>query len=184
MSTTGKTTGTSTWVVDPVHSAGEFAVRHLMVATVRGTFRITTGKIVINEENHTASSVTATIDATSINTREERRDAHLRSADFFDAGKWPTITFRSQSVERVKDTKWKVYGLLKIRDIENAIELDVEEGGEIRDPYGKQRRGFTAETTIDRREWGLNWNQALETGGVMVSDRVKITLDIAAVRED
>src|SRR5262245_10709814 len=111
MSTTGKTTGTSTWVVDPVHSAGEFAVRHLMVATVRGTFKITAGKIVINEENHTASSVTATIDATSISTREERRDAHLRSADFFEVEKWPTITFRSQSVEKVRDTRWKVYGL-------------------------------------------------------------------------
>ena len=175
---------TSTWVVDPVHSDGEFAVKHLMVATVRGHFRISEGQIVVNEQNHTASSVTAIIDATSINTREEKRDGHLRSGDFFDVEKWPTITFRSQSVERVKDTKWKVYGLLKIRDVENAIEMDVEEGGEIKDPYGKQRRGFTAETTIDRKDLGLNWNQALEAGGVMVSDRVKITLDIAATRQD
>jgi polyisoprenoid-binding protein YceI len=177
-------TTTSTWVIDPVHSAGEFAVKHLMVATVRGHFRITEGTIVINETNHTASSVTATIDATSLQTREEKRDAHLRSGDFFEADKYPTITFRSQSVEKVKDTKWKVFGLLKIRDIENAIELDVEEGGEIKDPYGKQRRGFTAETTIDRRDWGLTYNAALETGGVMVSDKVKLTLDIAAIRQD
>jgi polyisoprenoid-binding protein YceI len=177
-------TQTSTWVIDPVHSAGEFAVKHLMVATVRGTFKITEGQIVINEANHTASSVTATIDATSLHTREEKRDAHLRSGDFFDAEKWPTITFRSQSVQKVNDEKWKVYGLLKIRDIENAIELDVEEGGEITDPYGKVRRGFTAETTIDRRDWGLTYNAALETGGVMVSDKVKLTLDISAVRQD
>jgi polyisoprenoid-binding protein YceI len=157
----------------------------MMVATVRGHFNITEGKIVINEENHTASSVTATMDATSLHTREERRDAHLRSGDFFDAEKWPTITFRSQSVEKVKDTKWKVYGLLTIRDIENAIELDVEEGGEIIGPMDKKpHRGFTAETTIDRRDWGLTYNMALEAGGVMVSDRVKITLDIEAVRED
>lgn len=174
----------STWVFDPVHSGGEFSLRHLMVATVRGHFTITEGRIVINEENHTASSVTATIDVASIRTREEKRDAHLRSADFFDVEKYPTATFRSQSVERVNDTKWKVYGELTLHGIPNAIELDVEEGGEIKDPYGKQRRGFTAETTIDRRDYGLMYNMALETGGVMVGDRVKITLDIAAVRQD
>jgi polyisoprenoid-binding protein YceI len=183
MSATQQTT-TSTWVIDPVHSAGEFAVKHLVVATVRGTFKIPEGKIIINEANHTASSVTATIDATSLHTREERRDAHLRSGDFFDAEKWPTITFRSQSVEKVNDEKWKVYGLLKIRDIEQAIELDVEEGGEITDPYGKQRRGFTAETTINRSDFGITWNNVLESGGVAVSDKVKLTLDIAAVRQD
>jgi polyisoprenoid-binding protein YceI len=183
MSATQQTT-TSTWVIDPVHSAGEFAVKHLVVATVRGTFKITEGKIVINEANHTASSVTATIDATSLHTREERRDAHLRSGDFFDAEKWPTITFRSQSVEKVNDEKWKVYGILKIRDIEQAIELDVEEGGEIKDPYGKQRRGFTAETTINRSDFGVTFNNVLDNGGLAISDKVKLTLDIAAVRQD
>lgn len=184
MSATQTQTQTSTWVIDPVHSAGEFAVKHLMVATVRGHFKITEGTIVINEGNHTASSVKATLDPATISTREEKRDAHLRSGDFFETEKWPTITFRSQSVKKVKDTEWKVYGILKIRDVEQAIELDVEEGGEIKDPYGKQRRGFTAETTIDRKDFGLNWNAALEAGGVMVSDKVKITLDIAAVRQD
>ncbi|MHB8644883.1 MAG: YceI family protein [Thermomicrobiales bacterium] len=182
MSTTQ--TKTSTWVVDPVHSAGEFAIKHLVVATVRGHFKITEGTIVINEENHTASSVTATLDPTTINTREEKRDEHLRSGDFFETAKYPTITFRSQSVAKVKDTKWKVFGLLKIRDIEQAIELDVEEGGEIKDPYGKQRRGFTAETTINRSDFGVSFNQVLETGGLALSDKVKITLDIAAVRQD
>lgn len=177
-------TKTSTWVIDPVHSAGEFAVKHLMVATVRGNFRITEGQIVINEGNHTASSVNATIDATSLHTREEKRDAHLRSGDFFNAEQYPTITFESTRVQKVSDTNWKVVGNLTILGVTKEATLDVEEGGEIKDPYGKQRRGFTAETTIDRREWGLTYNAALETGGVMVSDKVKITLDIAAVRQD
>lgn len=177
-------TKTSTWVIDPVHSAGEFAVKHLMVATVRGNFRITEGQIVINEGNHTASSVNATIDATSLHTREEKRDAHLRSGDFFNAEQYPTITFESTRVQKVSDTSWKVVGNLTILGVTKEATLDVEEGGEIKDPYGKQRRGFTAETTIDRREWGLTYNAALETGGVMVSDKVKITLDIAAVRQD
>ena len=181
---TATQTTTSTWTIDPVHSAGEFAVKHLMVATVRGHFRITEGTIVINEQNHTASSVTATIDASSLQTREEKRDAHLRSGDFFNAEQHPTITFTSTRVEKVSDTEWKVTGGLTILGVTKEATLDVEEGGEIKDPYGKQRRGFTAETTIDRREWGLTYNAALETGGVMVSDKVKITLDIAATRQD
>jgi polyisoprenoid-binding protein YceI len=182
MSTTQTTT--STWAIDPVHSAGEFAVKHLMVATVRGHFKITEGTIVINEANHTASSVTATLDPTTINTREEKRDAHLQSADFFETEKYPAITFQSTRVEKVNDEKWKVFGDLSFHGVTKEVELDVEEGGEIKDPYGKQRRGFTAETTIDRKDFGLNWNAALETGGFMVSDRVKITLDISAIRQD
>lgn len=178
-------TATSTWVIDPVHSAGEFAIKHLMVATVRGHFKITEGKIVINETNHTASSVTATIDTTSINTREEKRDAHLRSGDFFEADKYPTITFESTRVEKVNDEEWKVFGNLTFHGVTKEVQMEVEEGGEIKDPYGKQRRGFTAETTINRSEWGVVYgNGALEAGGVMLSDKVKITLDIAAVRQD
>jgi polyisoprenoid-binding protein YceI len=182
MSTTQTTT--STWAIDPAHSAGEFAVKHLMVATVRGHFKITEGKIVINEANHTASSVTATLDPTTINTREAKRDAHLQSADFFEAEKYPTITFASTRVEKVDDENWKVFGNLSFHGVTKEVELDVEEGGEIKDPYGKQRRGFTAETTINRSEWGVAFNAALETGGFMVSEKVKITLDIAAVRQD
>ena len=183
MSATQQTT-TSTWVIDPVHSAGEFAIKHLMVATVRGHFKITDGQIVVNETDHTASSVTATIDATSINTREERRDAHLRSGDFFETEKYPTITFESIRVEKVDDEEWKVFGNLTFHGVTKEVELDVEEGGEIRDPYGKQRRGFTAETTVNRSDFGVTYNSALETGGFMLGDRVKITLDIAAVRQD
>jgi polyisoprenoid-binding protein YceI len=183
LSTTG--TKTSTWTIDSTHSAGEFAVKHLMVATVRGHFKITDGKIVINEENHTASSVSATIDLKSLNTREEKRDAHLQSGDFFEVDKYPTVTFESTRVEKISDTDWKVFGNLTFHGETKEVELDVEEGGEIKDPYGKQRRGFTAETTISRKEWGVTYGSgALEAGGVMLGDKVKITLDIAAVRQD
>ncbi len=178
-------TMTSTWAVDAAHSAGEFAVNHLVVATVRGHFKITEGQIVINEANHTASSVTATIDPKSLNTREEKRDAHLQSGDFFEADTYPTITFQSTRVEKVSDTDWKVFGNLTLHGVTKEVMMEVEEGGEIKDPYGKQRRGFTAETTINRSDWGVTYgNSVLEAGGVMVSDKVKITLDIAAVRQD
>jgi len=182
MSTTQTTT--STWVIDSAHSAGDFAIKHMMISTVRGHFKITEGQIVINEENHTASSVSATIDPKSLNTREEKRDAHLQSGDFFEADKYPTITFQSTRVQKVNDTNWKVFGNLTLHGVTKEVEMDVEEGGEIKDPYGKQRRGFTAETTINRSDWGVTYNAVLEAGGVMVSDKVKITLDISAVRQD
>src|SRR4051812_25493174 len=108
---------TSTWTIDAVHSAGEFAVKHLMVATVRGHFKISEGTIVINEENHTASSVSATIDLKSLNTREEKRDAHLQSGDFFEVDKYPTVTFQSTRVEKISDTDWKVFGNLTFHGV-------------------------------------------------------------------
>lgn len=182
MSTTQ--TKTSTWVIDSAHSAGEFAVKHMMISTVRGHFKITEGQIVLNEENHTASSVSATIDPKSLNTREEKRDAHLQSGDFFETEKNPTITFQSTRVQKVSDTDWKVFGNLTLHGVSKEVTLNVEEGGEVKDPYGKQRRGFTAETTINRSDWGVTYNAALEAGGVMVSDKVKITLDISAIRQD
>ncbi len=177
-------TKTSTWVIDSAHSAGDFAIKHMMISTVRGHFKITEGQIVINEENHTASSVSATIDPKSLNTREEKRDAHLQSGDFFEADKYPTITFQSTRVQKVSDTDWKVFGNLTLHGVTKEVEMNVEEGGEIKDPYGKQRRGFIAETTINRSDWGVTYNAVLEAGGVMVSDKVKITLDIEAVRQD
>ncbi|HEY8293064.1 MAG TPA: YceI family protein, partial [Thermomicrobiales bacterium] len=128
-------TKTSTWAIDPAHSAGEFAVKHLMVATVRGHFKITEGQIVLNEENHTASSVIATIDPKSLNTREEKRDAHLQSGDFFEAQTYPAITFTSTRVEKVSDTDWKVFGNLSFHGVTKEVALEVEEGGEIKDPY-------------------------------------------------
>jgi len=175
---------TDTWTIDPVHSIAEFAVKHMMVSTVKGRFRSMEGTILIDEANPTASRVTASIDVASIDTAEPQRDAHLRSDDFFNAEKFPKITFRSTRVERVDDTHWKVIGDLTIRDITKEVVLDTEYEGQIRDAFGKQRAAFTAETNLNRKEFGLNWNGIIETGGVIVGDRVRVILNIAAVRQD
>jgi polyisoprenoid-binding protein YceI len=177
-------TATSTWTIDPVHSVAEFAVKHMMVSTVKGRFRSMEGTIHIDEANPTASWVTASIDVASIDTAEPKRDAHLRSDDFFNAERFPKMIFRSTRVERVDDTHWKVIGDLTIRDVTKEVVLDTEYDGQIKDAYGKQRAAFSAETTLNRKEFGLNWNGVIETGGVIVGDRVRVTLYIAAVRED
>ncbi len=176
-------TATNTWTIDPVHSVAEFAVKHMMVSTVKGRFRSMEGTIHIDEVNPTASWVTASIDVASIDTAEPKRDAHLRSDDFFNAERFPKMTFRSTRVERVDDTHWKVIGDLIIRDVTKEVVLDTEYEGQIKDAYGKQRAAFSAETTLNRREFGLNWNGVIETGGVIVADRVRVMLNIAAVRE-
>ena len=177
-------TATNTWTIDPVHSVAEFAVKHMMVSTVKGRFRSMEGTIYIDEANPTASWVTASIDVASIDTAEPKRDTHLRSDDFFNAERFPKMIFRSTRVEQVDDTHWKVIGDLTIRDVTREVVLDTEYEGQIKDAYGKQRAAFSAETTLNRKEFGLNWNGVIETGGVIVGDRVRVTLYIAAVRED
>ena len=181
--TTAPTT-VSTWAIDPTHSTAEFAVKHMMISTVKGSFGSLTGTLSIDEANPTNSAVTATIDVASLDTREPQRDAHLRSDDFFNAEQFPQITFRSTRVERSSDEEWRIAGDLTIRDVTRAVTLEVEFEGQITDPYGKQRAGFTAETTISRKEFGLKWNALLETGGAIVGDKVKVTLHIEAVRQD
>ena len=175
---------TRTWTIDPVHSGAEFAVKHMMVSTVKGRFRSLEGAVHIDEENPTASSVIASIDVASIDTNEPQRDAHLRSADFFDAERFPKMTFRSTWVEQVDETKWKVFGELTMRGVTKEVVLDTEYGGQIKDSFGKQRMAISAETAINRKDFGVNWNGLIEAGGVVVGDRVRIMLDIAAVRED
>jgi len=177
-------TKTMTWTIDPVHSVAEFAVKHMMVSTVKGRFRSLEGTIHIDEENPTASWVIASIDVASIDTNDPQRDAHLRSADFFDAERFPKITFRSTRVEQVDETKWKLFGELTMRGVTKEVVLDTEYGGQIKDAFGKQRMAISAETTINRKDFGVNWNGLIEAGGVVVGDRVRIMLDIAAVRED
>lgn len=174
----------STWTIDPVHSNVEFAVKHMMVSTVKGHFRSFSGTIDIDEANPEDSSVTASIETASVDTGEAQRDAHLRSADFFDVERFPQMTFRSTRVERVDDTHWKVVGELTIRDVTKDVVLDTEYEGQIKDAFGKQRAAFTAETVLNRHEFGLNWNGLIETGGVIVGDKVRVTLNIAAVREE
>ncbi|HXF50418.1 MAG TPA: YceI family protein [Dehalococcoidia bacterium] len=176
-------TAVSTWTIDPAHSIAEFAVRHMMVSTVKGRFRSMEGVITLDEERPERSSVVASIDVASIDTAEPDRDAHLRSDDFFNAERFPKMTFRSTRVERVDDERWKVYGDLTIRDVTKEVVLDTEFEGRTKDPWGNERVGFSATTELNRKEFGLRWNQVLETGGVVVGDRVKVSLHIEAVRQ-
>lgn len=172
----------STWNIDAAHSTAEFAVKHMMVSTVKGQFGKLQGSIEGDVTSPLGASVTASIDVSSITTNEPQRDAHLRSDDFFNAEKFPTIAFASKRVERVDDENYRVVGDLTIRDITKEVVLATEFGGQVRDPYGNDRVGFTATTQVNRKEFGLNWNGLLETGGVLVGDKVKITLNIEAVR--
>jgi polyisoprenoid-binding protein YceI len=177
-------TATSTWTIDSTHSIAEFAVKHMLVSTVKGRFRTLAGTLHIDETNPITSSVTAAIDVASIDTGEPQRDAHLRSDDFFNAEQFPRITFHSTRVERKSDEQWKVTGDLTIRDITREVVLDTEFDGQVTDAYGKQRAAFSATTEISRKAFGLKWNALLEAGGAVVGDRVKIALHIAAVHQD
>lgn len=176
-------TAVSTWTIDPAHSIAEFAVRHMMVSTVKGRFRSMEGTITLDEEQPERSSVVASIDVASIDTAQPDRDAHLRSDDFFNAERFPKMTFRSTRVERVDDERWKIYGDLTIRDLTKEVVLDTGFDGRVNDPWGNERVGFSATTELNRQDFGLRWNQLLETGGVVVGDRVKVSLHIEAVRQ-
>jgi polyisoprenoid-binding protein YceI len=173
---------TATWTIDADHSEVGFAVKHLMVATVKGTFRRFSGQLVLDEANIARSSITAEIDATSIDTRQDQRDGHLRSVDFFDVENYPVITFRSRQIKRLRDGHYQATGDLTIRGTTRDVVLDVEETGRGGDPWGNQRIGYSARTTINREEFGLTWNQLLETGGVVVSNAIKVAIDVEVVK--
>ena len=166
------------WQLDPVHSSVDFAVRHLMIASVKGSFDELAGSVTIDPENQSAPSVDVTIQTASINTRQPQRDAHLRSPDFFDAEQFPTLEFKGGRIEGDVDSEFKLFGDLTIRDVTRPIVLDVTKEGEGSDPWGNNRLGFSATTKIDRRDFGLTWNQALETGGFVVGDEIKISIDV------
>ena len=169
------------WTIDGSHSSADFSVKHLMISTVKGSFSEVSGTIEFDDATPETSSVEATIQAASVHTRDERRDGHLRSADFFDVETYPTITFKSTSVEKVSDSEHKVTGDLTIHGVTKEVVLEVDYTGQAKSPFGDTRAGFTGKTNINRKDFGLNWNAALETGGVMVSDKVVITLDIEAI---
>jgi polyisoprenoid-binding protein YceI len=177
-------TAAGTWLIDGAHSVAEFAVKHMMVSTVKGRFHTIRGDIQIDEANPSISRVEAEIETASVDTGQEQRDAHLRSDDFFGSEQFPLMTFQSTRVERVDDDAWKVYGDLTIRDTTRPVVLDTEFEGQIRDAFGNQRAAFTATTAINRKDFGLNWNGVLEAGGVVVQDKVKITLHIAALQQE
>ena len=173
---------TSNWNLDTVHSGINFTVRHMVVSKVRGRFAKFSGSVALDENDLTRSVVEATIDASSIDTGTAQRDDHLRSADFFDAERFPEIRFRSTRIEQLDGDRYRLTGELTIRDVTRSIALEAEYGGRGKDPWGNERVGFTAKGTLDRKDFGLKWNQALETGGVLVSDRVEIELEVQAVR--
>ncbi len=182
MSQTAQQTGTSTWTIDPAHTAVEFAVRHMMITTVKGQFATVSGTLVLDEQDITRSKVDVEIDTSSIDTREPKRDAHLRSADFFEVETYPQITFVSRRVERAGDML-KVTGDLTIRGTTREIVLDVEDLGRVgKDPWGGERAAFNATGKLNRLDYGLKWNQALEAGGVLVSEDVKLSVDAQLVR--
>ncbi|MEO0596561.1 MAG: YceI family protein [Chloroflexota bacterium] len=172
----------ATWQLDNAHSSADFTVRHMMVTNVRGSFGTVSGTIEFDPENPAAASVNATIDVSTINTNNADRDGHLRSGDFFDVETYPSITFKSTNVEPTGDNTANITGDLTIRDITKPVTLEVEYlfGGT--SPFGDVRAGFEARGSINREEFGLTWNQALESGGVLVGKDVKISLDVQGVK--
>ena len=172
---------TGTWAIDPVHSSISFSVRHLMVTKVRGRFPVTGGKLVIADDPQN-SSVEATIDVTAVESGDPKRDEHLRSVDFFDAENHPTVTFRSTKVDDHGDGEFTLEGDLTVKDTTRPVTLKGEYLGSQESPWGDTRIGFSAEVEVSRKEWGLEWNVALETGGVLVGDKVKLTIDAEWVR--
>ena len=171
------------WQIDPTHSLIEFAVKHMMFTTVKGRFGGVHGTIVDDPADPSRSSVEVELDAASIDTREEKRDAHLRSPDFLDVEGYPTITFKSSRVEHAGQDRLRVVGDLTIHGTTREVVLDTTINGRGTNPFGLEVAGFTAETTINRRDFGLTWNVALEAGGVLVGDTVKILLEVEAVKQ-
>ncbi len=169
------------WAFDTSHSGIGFSVRHLMISKVRGSFGKWSGTFEYDEADPTRSKLEVHIDAASIDTKEEKRDAHLRSPDFFDVANHPELVFASTAVTRDGDG-YVVTGELTIHGVTRSVDLKVESLGAGKDPWGNQRVAFEAKTTINRRDFGLNWNQALETGGILVGEKVEITIDIEAIQ--
>jgi len=169
-----------TWTIDPAHSTIEFTAKHLMVAKVKGRFGSFDGALRIGEDP-ASSSATVMIEAASVDTGVAQRDDHLRSPDFFDAENHPKLTFNATRLEHSSGNEWQLHGDLTIRGVTRPVVLDTEFGGTTADPWGGQRAVFSAETKLDREEWGLTWNQALETGGWLVGRDLKVAIDVEAV---
>jgi polyisoprenoid-binding protein YceI len=176
-------TSTTTWKIDPAHSAAEFKVRHMMIANVKGNFSKISGALFLDESDLANSRVEASIDAASIETRESQRDAHLKSADFLDVEKFPALRFKSTSISIVKDGELSVEGNLTIRGVTRKVRFAVEgPTPPSKDPWGNTRVAVSAVTKINRRDFGLTWNAALETGGILVGDEVTVTLEVEFVK--
>ncbi len=171
------------WEIDSSHSGIHFSVRHLVVAKVRGQFARWSGTILADDGDLARGTVDVVIDASSIATGVADRDKHLMSPDFLDVARFPEITFKGKRVEKRNDERWQVSGDLTIHGVTREVQLDVEYAGKTKDPWGNERAGFSARTAIDRKDFGLTWNQLLEAGGLMVGDRIEIELEVEAVRQ-
>lgn len=176
--------GTTTWQVDPSHTAAQFAVKHLMISTVRGEFKGVKGTVIWNDQDVTKSSVDVTLDATSVNTGEPKRDEHLKSPDFFNTAQYPTMTFKSKKVEQVSPGKLKVTGDLTIHGTTKEVVLDVDgPTAPVKDPWGNMRAALNATTKINRQDFGVKWNANMDGGGVVVGDDVNITIDLEMTKQ-
>lgn len=187
MTTTAETTPTqrTTWTIDPSHSLVEFSAKHMMFTTVKGRFTGVRGSIAADESNPANSSVEVTIDAASLTSGDEKRDGHLKSPDFLDVATYPEITFKSTRVQPLDDAgdKLRVVGDLAVHGVTKEVVLDTEKTGVGKTPFGTEVAGFSATTSLNRKDWGLNWNVALEAGGVLVGETVKLALEIEAVKQ-
>jgi polyisoprenoid-binding protein YceI len=172
----------STWAIDPAHSAAQFQVKHLMISTVRGEFGKISGTIQFDGSNYATIQAEASIEVTSINTREPKRDDHLRSADFFDAATYPKITFKSKRVEKISGNKFSLIGDLTMRGVTKEVALSVEASPIVKGMNGESRIGAQATTRVNRQDYGIKWNRSLDAGGVVVGDEVPITLDLEIMK--
>jgi polyisoprenoid-binding protein YceI len=181
---TPRLTAASTWEIDPAHSNAQFAVRHLVISTVRGQLGKVTGVVQLDDSDVTKSSVQATVDATAINTREAKRDEDLRGPDFLDVAKFPTITFASKKVEQVAADRYKVTGDLTMHGVTKEVTLDVQGSPQpLNDPFGNVKLGGVATTRLNRQDFGIAWSKALDGGGVVVGDDVDVTIDLEVTKK-
>jgi polyisoprenoid-binding protein YceI len=178
----GTATITGQYQIDPAHSRIGFVARHAMVTKVRGKFNDFSGSLHLDEADPSRSTAEVTVQMGTVETGQPQRDEHLRTSDFFEVEKYPTMTFKSTKAERNGEDNYRLTGDLTIKGVSRPVTLDIEYNGLVRDPFGNDRAGFEGRTVINRKDWGLTWNAALEAGGVMVSDKITLELDIAAVR--
>ncbi|GJM40371.1 MAG: polyisoprenoid-binding protein [Ardenticatenaceae bacterium] len=171
------------WQIDTSHSHVYFTARHMMISKVRGSFENFSGTVNFDEETPPNTTVNIEVELASVNTRDEKRDGHLKSPDFFDVANFPTMKFVSNRVEQIDANNGRLYGQLTIKDITKEIVLDVEYAGTAKSPWGTESAGFSARGKLNRKEWGLNWNQALETGGVLVGDTINIEIELELIKQ-
>ncbi len=183
MTTTAEKVSTTTWTLDPSHSSVEFSAKHMMISTVRGRMGVVNGEIIVDDQNPANSSIQLTVGIAGLTTSDEKRDGHLRSGDFFDAENHPEATFKSTRIEPLSENKFRVTGDLTIRGTTKSITLDVERDGEAVSPWGMEVAAFSSAITLNRKDFGLNWNVALEAGGVLVSENVKLEITIEAIKQ-